>query len=204
VKCSKPIIGLAGGIGSGKSSVARILESLGAAVIDADRLAHEQLDDPEVIATLRTWWGDSILTPEGRIDRKAVAGRVFSDPAELARLEALLYPRIERRREELTAGYVSDIDVPAVVLDAPKLYEAGLDELCDVVIFVDSADATRAQRVASSRGWSKSEWASREKLFEPLDRKRAGADYIVANNSSIDDLRSEIERVFSAVLASFS
>ena len=203
-KRDKPTIGLAGGIGSGKSSAARILETLGAAVIDADRLAHEQLDDAEVIETLREWWGNAILGLDGRVDRNAVAAIVFEDPVELARLERFLYPRIEKRREKLEAAYASDVNVRAVVLDAPKLFEAGLDKFCDVIIFVDADDDLRAKRLAAYRGWSASERARREKLQEPLDRKRASADHIVKNDSDIDDLRSEIERVFSAILAPYS
>lgn len=203
-KGNKPIIGLAGGIGSGKTSVARILESLGAAVIDSDRLSHEQLGDPEVIATLCEWWGESIRGPDGKVDREAVAAIVFDDPPALARLQNLLYPRIKKRREELMAAYTADANVRAVVLDTPKLYEAGLDELCDEVIFVDVDDDVRAERLAESRGWSASELARREKLLNPLDRKRISADHIVKNNSDIDDLRSEVERVFSAISASFS
>ena len=203
-KYSKPIIGLTGGIGCGKSSVARILECLGAAVVDSDRLSHEQLGDPEVIAVLRGWWGDSIFRPDGSVDRRAVAAIVFHDPAELARLQNLLYPRIEKRREELMAVYAADASVRAIVLDSPKLHEAGLGKLCDAVFFIDVNFKTRARRLAASRGWSASELARREKLLEPLDTKRSSADHVVKNNSDIDDLRSEIERVFSAVLASFS
>ncbi len=202
-KASKPIIGLAGGIGSGKSSAARVLESLGAAVIDFDRLSHEQLAEPDVTATLRRWWGEAILGSDGAVDRKAVAAIVFSDPGELARLQGLLYPRIRRRYEELAAAYVADADVRAVVLDAPKLYEAGLEELCDAVIFVDVDDGVRDRRLAASRGWSVAERQRREKLLKPLDSKRASADYTVKNNSDLDALRREVERVFSAVLTSF-
>jgi dephospho-CoA kinase len=157
-----------------------------------------------VIATLRGWWSDSILRSDGSVDRRAVAELVFEDPAQLARLQELLYPRIERRREELMAVYAADASVRAVVLDSPKLQEAGLDKLCDAVVFIDADLETRAGRLARSRGWSAAELERREKLLEPLDRKRSRADHIVKNNSKIDDLRSEIERVFSAVLASFS
>ena len=85
----KPIIGLVGGIGAGKSSVARILQSFGAAVIDSDRLAHGELADPEVIATLRSWWGEKVCRSDG-VDREVLASIVFSDPQELDRLEKLL------------------------------------------------------------------------------------------------------------------
>lgn len=203
VKHRKPIIGLTGGIGAGKSTVARIFESLGAAVIDFDRLAHEQFLDRSVIETLCEWWGEGVLTSDGSVDRQAVAAIVFEDPKQLARLEGLLYPRIGRARKDLVASFDGDPSVRAVVLEAPKLFEAGLAETCDAVIFVEADDEIRVRRVASSRGWPESELRRREKLLQPLDSKRTNADYLVANNSDIDDLRPKVERVLSAVLASF-
>ena len=198
----KPVLGLAGGIGSGKSSVARILASLGAAVIDFDRLAHEVLDGPEVVSDLRRWWGEAIVRSDGSVDRRAVADIVFADPAELRRLEGILYPRLWVRRDELLARFAGDDGVLAVVLDAPKLYEANLDRLCDAVIFVDADADVRSTRLAATRGWSEAERLRREKLLNPLDVKRSSADYVVKNNSDLGALQSEVQRVFATVLTS--
>lgn len=204
LKRKKPVIGLAGGIGAGKSSVARVLESLGAMVIDSDRQCHAELDDPEVAAMLRRWWGDAVCGPGGEVDRQALAGIVFDKPAELARLEGLLYPRLARRREELLAAYEADPRVQAIVLDSPKLFEAGLNELCDAVIFVDASWSVRARRLAETRGWSEETLQKRENLLKPLDMKRALADHVVVNHSSVAALRSQVERVFSSMLAALS
>lgn len=200
----KPIIGLTGGIGAGKSEVARILEACGCVVLDSDRMAHEELQAPEVLEVLRKWWGHEVCTPEGRPDRRAIARIVFYDPHELERLERLLYPRLNRRREAIVAALEDDPAVLGIVLDAPKLYEAGVDKQCDVVIFVDAEEATRARRVMDKRGWSVEELRRRENLQIPLDNKRTNADHVIANHSSVDALRSEVERVFSTVLTSFS
>ena len=200
----KPIIGLAGGIGAGKSSVARILEALGAVVIDADRLAHEELSNPEVVAELRQWWGERVCTPAGEVDHQTIAAIVFDNPAELTRLENVLYPRIHHRHQELLAAHAADPNVAAIVLDAPKLFETGLNQLCHTVIFVDADWSVRVRRVADSRGWTEAELARRENLQNPLDSKRANADQVVVNHSSINELWSQVERVFSAVLASFA
>jgi len=199
----KPIIGLVGGIGAGKSSVARILQSLGAAVIDSDRLAHDELADPEVIAMLRGWWGDKVC-PSNEVNRKVLASIVFSDPHELDRLEKLLYPRIHRHRERLVEGFDADLAVRAIVLDAPKLYEAGLGNYCDAVIFVEADWPVRVRRVATSRGWSEAELRRRENLQNSLDTKRANADHVVINHTSWDQLRTDVERIFSSVLAAFA
>lgn len=201
---TKPIIGLAGGIGAGKSSVARVFETLGAAVIDFDRLTHEQLRHPKVVTKLRRWWGDDICTAAGGVDHQAVASIVFDDPTQLSRLEGLLYPRLARRRAELLAVYERDPAVVAVVLDAAKLYEAGLDKLCNAVVFVEAERALRLQRLAETRGWTDAELTRRENLQNALDKKRHLADYVVVNHSGIDHLRPQVERVFSSVLASFS
>ena len=201
---TKPVIGLAGGIGAGKSTVARLLESLGAAVIDSDRLSHEELASADVAATLRDWWGDAVFNPAGAVDRSKVAAIVFNDRAELTRLEGLLYPRIRRRQEALLRSFGGDPKVKAIVLDSPKLFEAGLNELCDTVIFVEADDAVRVRRVCQTRGWTEEELHRRENLFNPLDQKRANADHAIINHSSIEALRSHVEKVFLAVLASFA
>lgn len=198
----KPIIGLSGGIGAGKSEVAQILAALGAAVIDSDRMAHEELQHPEVLAELRRWWGDKILTADARADRRAVARIVFENPAELARLEGLIYPRLQQRRAAMIAELERDPAVVAVVLDAPKLHEAGLDQACDALVFVEADRETRLRRVAATRGWSEAELARRENLQIPLDVKRANADYVIANHADRGALRPEVERILSAILDS--
>lgn len=200
----KPIIGLTGGIGSGKSTVAEAMRSLGAAVIDADAQVHEELKNPRVVDCLREWWGNEVVASDGTSNRQVIARIVFDNPAELKRLENLLYPRLAVRREALLKEFMADPNVSAVVLDAPKLYEAGLNEACDVVVFVEADRATRLARVASDRGWSETELDKRENLQIPLDTKKASADYVVHNHSSRDDLLSEVEPIFSSILASYS
>lgn len=200
----KPVIGIVGGIGAGKSLVTEMLGELGSGVIDSDRLAHAELGEPEVVAELRRWWGDEVVRADGSVDRGAVGRIVFERPGELARLEGLLYPRIHHRRVELMRDMEQDGRIRAVVWDAPKLFEAGLQDLCDAVVFVDADRAERLARVRRSRGWSEAEVDRRESFQKPLDYKRANADYVVANNSDIDALRLQVERVFSSVLASFA
>lgn len=200
----KPIIGITGGIGAGKSTVARAFEALGAKVIDSDALAHEELAEPEVIRELRSWLGDAICNDAGATNRRALAKIVFDDPAALQRLEDLLYPRIHRRRREMIAEANADPAIRAIVLDAPKLYEAGVDKECDAVIFVDADERVRRARVAAERGWKGEELARRESRQIPLDIKRKKADYVVANHSTIDELRPELERILFSVLTKSS
>lgn len=169
-------------------------------MIDSDRLAHVELDAPEVIQALRESHGDRILDANGRIDRRALGGVVFDDPMSLKGLEDLLYPRLKLRRAAIVAAANEDPEVRAIVLDAPKLYEAGVDRECDAVIFVEADAATRGARVASARGWGAEELTRRESCQIPLDTKREKADYVVTNHSTIDELRPELERILFSVL----
>ncbi|MCK4657897.1 MAG: dephospho-CoA kinase [Phycisphaerae bacterium] len=196
----KPIIGLAGGIGAGKSVVAGILAKLGAGVIDSDAIGRRLMSEPTVVEVLRSWWGDSIVDAEGGIDRRRIGDIVFADSAQRARLEHLLHPRIVRERELLIERFLADPVVRAVVLDSPLLFETGLDRRCDVVWFVEAERETRTRRVATARSWTPEELRRREKLQKPLDFKRARADCTIVNNSSVDDLRSQVVRLLSLAL----
>jgi len=194
------VIGLAGGIGAGKSTVARILGEHGAAVIVSDRLNHQELDSPEVIQTLVEWFGPGLLGADGEILRPALAEIVFNDAQHRARVEGLLHPRIDRRRRELIAIYRRDPQIRLIVIDSPLLFETGLNELCDAVVFVEASPGDRRRRIAAERGWSEGDFRGREKLQKPLDSKRFDADHIVVNNSGLDDLRAEVERLLSKLL----
>lgn len=202
MKSKRPVVGLSGGIGSGKSAVARILAELGAAVINSDDLNRQELEEQEVRDTLASWWGPDVLGPDGRIDRAAVARIVFADETQRHRLEGLMHPRIERRRAALTAQYELDPRIRLIVIDAPLLYEAGLDRQCDAVIFVDAPRELRLARVRETRGWTDAELNRREKFQQPLEMKRARANYTCTNNSNLDDLRRQVESIFSRIVAS--
>jgi dephospho-CoA kinase len=195
-----PVIGLTGGIGSGKSLVARLMGELGAKVFDADETAHEVLADSEVVETLKRWWGPSVVDRSGQIDRRRIAEIVFKDPGQRQQLERLVHPRIFERWGALLHLYRDEGVAPiAVVIDAPLLFEAGLDEWCDVIVFVDAPENVRLQRLRDTRGWAGDELRRREKMQNTLDSKRIRADYIVENNSSVCDLRRRVEAIFSAV-----
>jgi dephospho-CoA kinase len=200
-----PVIGITGGIGAGKSSVARVLAKLGALVIDSDALAHDELRSTEVTEAIRAMWGAEVCSAGGEINRTALGRKVFSDPVELQRLEDLLYPRINRRRRQIVAEEAGKKGLRAVVLDAPKLHEAGVDKECDAVIFVDADEDVRLRRVSQSRGWTPAELARREKMQIPLDKKRSMADYVVVNNhTGVDSLLPELKRILESVVGSKS
>lgn len=203
-KLSKPIIGLTGGIGSGKTTVSAIFQSLGSVVIDADVLAHDQLNNPDVVATLISWWGESICNPDGSLNRHAIGEVVFNEPAELSRLEGLLYPRIHQQRDLLMDQYEVDPAICAIVLDTPKLFEAGVNKICNSVVFVDADRPERMRRAMAQRGWTLEEYTKRENLQDPLDKKKKLADYIVVNHSDTADIRCQVERILASVITRFN
>jgi dephospho-CoA kinase len=194
---SKPVIGIIGGIGSGKSAVAGLFSREGCAVIDSDALGHEAIELPEVKAELRPWLGEGVFDEQGRVNRKAVGKLVFADPEKLERLNGLIHPRIGRQRDVLMVRHMADPAVKAVVWDTPLLLETGLDRECDVVVFVKASDEMRRERVAKTRGWSAQELAKREKSQIRLDKKALVADYYIDNNG--DEVASllQVQRVLS-------
>ncbi len=177
-----------------------MLAEFGAAVIDSDRLVHEELANPETIAIYRNWWGERVCRPDGCIDRKVVANILFQDAAQRTRMEGYLYPRLERRRREMTDALRLDPTVRAIVLNSPLLYEFGLDRDCDVVLFIECSRSVRLKRAKETRGWSEGDFDRREKLQKSLDTKRRSADYIVENNSGAEALRSQVQTLFETIL----
>lgn len=197
----KPIIGLSGGVASGKSAVADMLTDLGAAVIDADQLNDRVLADPDVIAEIRQHWPEAVGTGDNKIDRARLADIVFQDPDQRKKLEALTHPRIAVRWAESLEKLQADPNVRAVVYNAPLLFEAGLKDACDCVIFVEADEAVRIERVVQNRGWTEQELKRRENAQWPLDAKRKKSDYIVNNNSNLEMLRQRVEEIFSRITA---
>ncbi len=197
----KPLIGVVGGIGSGKSQVARILADLGAAWLSADELAHEAYKAESIKAAIQSVWGRQVFGPDGEVDRQALAQRVFARRSDLRRLEMLIHPWIAHRREQIVASLDARDDIKAFVADSPLLFEANLDTECDFILFVDCRSQIRAARLEASRGWNKQEMLRRESHQLPLDFRRDRADYIVDNNSDVDALARNVNRVFSRILS---
>jgi dephospho-CoA kinase len=194
------VLGLTGGIASGKSAVASQLATLGATVLDADRAAHLLLDTPQIQQTLVARWGRAILTPTGQTDRAAIAARVFSgeDRGELDFLEQTLHPRLRQQfRAELARLAAAGTQV--VVIDAPLLLEAGWGDLCDAVIFVDAPRSARLAR-AKLRNWTEAEFTKREALQMPIPEKRDRSTHLLANVGTLEELAAEVQACWLALL----
>lgn len=194
---SKPVVGIIGGIGSGKSLVAKEFAELGAAVIDADRLGHEALRQAEIRAQVVGRWGREVLDETGAVNRRRLAAIVFSDPAERAALEAMVFPWISRRIHEELGKAEQDAQVPLVVLDAAILLETGWGDVCDYLVYVDAPRERRLERIAAQRGWSVKEVEAREKAQMSVEEKAARADAVVDNSGDPANTRKQVQRLFA-------
>ncbi len=196
-KNNKPVIGIVGGIASGKSLVAAQFGKLGCAVIDADALAREALDTDPIRDTVVTRFGAGILDDAGRIDRRALARIVFADAASLEALNGIVHPYVLRRTEELIAEHRRDPAVRAVVLDMPLLIEVGWADRCDRIVFVQCDLARRMERARRERGMDERDVKNRENFQISLDTKAALADNTLDNNSDFSTLVRQIDLIFS-------
>ncbi len=193
-----PVIGIAGGIGSGKSTAARAFEELGCYVIDFDADVQAALETEGVSASLAELFGADVFDSSGRVDRGAVARIVFANEAARKKLERLLHPIVWRTKAEAIAeGQAADPDCRGVIMDAPLLFEAGLHKECDALVFVHTPRDIRLQRVRESRGWSEEEFADREAAQIPNDEKRSRCGYIIANHDGSEDLQVQAGRILA-------
>lgn len=196
------IIGIVGGVAGGKSLAARQFASLGAGVLDADRAGHEALRLPRVEAAARKRWGAEIFGPDGHIDRAKLAGVVFAPgtKAEQERifLEQLTHPEIAGLLKRQAEAFETQ-GIQVAVLDAALLFEAGWNEFCNKIVFVEAPREQRRAR-ALARGWTEQEFAAREGAQESLESKRARADAIVDNSGSPEETQSQVERLWKTLV----
>lgn len=192
----KLVIGLVGGIGAGKTLVAAALAKHGGRVIAADPLGHEALEQHDIRDRVaEAFSGRDILTEDGQVDRKKLGQVVFPSPVERSRLEHLVHPYIEERiREEI---YKADADpaVQFIVLDAAIMLEAGWDDVCDKLIYVDAPRPVRLARVQSQRGWTDQELANREAVQMPNNKKKERADSVIDNGGPAEATTRQVEEL---------
>jgi dephospho-CoA kinase len=195
----KPIIGLLGGIGSGKSAVADAFAELGAAVIDADKLAKDLLDKPEYRDKIVANFGSEVLGENGFIDRAKLANTVFSDEKKLKTLTNIIHPAVLQQTQVLIDAYLKTETIRAIVLDVPLLAETGFEDRCGVLVFVKTIKDIRLQR-AAKRGLTPRDLEIRENFQISLDKKESMADYIVNNNSDLTVLAEQVRRIFNRLV----
>ena len=187
-------MGLTGGIGAGKSTVAALLEERGAVVTRADEVARDVVSPgSDGLAAVVAEFGEGILAPDGSLDRSALGRLVFSDDLRRARLEELLLPLIAAeawaRMDTVPAGQVA-------VYDVPLLVEGQMQDLFDLVIVVEAELEVRLERLAA-RGMTRDEALARIAVQATDEERRAVADVVVSNSGALEDLNAEVDRLWS-------
>ena len=197
----KPIIGILGGIGSGKSTVTGEFVKLGCKAIDADRIVHQLLEHEPVKKQIAASFGTDIFDSAGKIDRRKLADIVFSDGNKLSLLNSIIHPLVLVRAEELIERYKSEPGVKAIVLDMPLLVEVGWEKLCDKLVFVDCKPQIRAERAKKTGIFSKNQLKIRENFQISLDKKQNITDNTIDNNSDFPALVRQVANVFTEIMS---
>jgi len=197
------IIGLTGGIASGKSTAAEYLEKKGAAVIDADKISHKISRKGE-----KGWqrvveeFGEKILKDNGKLDRKKLAEIVFSDPNKRQKLEALLHPIIISEMKQSAQKYISEGKI--VLFMAPLLFEAGLDRFCDEVWLIAADEDEQIKRLKKRDGLSAEEASKRINAQMSMDEKKKRSDIIIKNNGSLKKLKLNLDKHWNDITDEFN
>lgn len=200
------VIGLLGGVASGKSLVARQLADLGAVVLDADSAGHRALLRDDVRKQLWDRYGQGVFRQDGNVDRAAVARIVFAtDEAgrgteaarrELSWLESVTHPWIEEDlRQQAIAARVQGVQV--LVLDAAVMQKAGWDRYCDHLVFIDVPRSMRLDR-SRKRGWSEAQFLAREAAQESIEEKRRRCQFTIDNSASVADTLVQVRRLWTS------
>lgn len=185
------IIGLTGSSGSGKSTVAKMFCRAGYRIVDCDKISHDIDAVPEYINAVRAHFGNGAFDANGKIDRRALGKIVFADKEKLSLLTAISHPIIKKKvMEQLSTG-------GKIVIDAPLLFESGLDSVCDLTVGVISGKEMRAKRVAERDGLDVSDAAIRTSSQKNDDFYREKCVYIIENEGSISDLEKNVSKMLA-------
>ena len=193
------VVALTGNIASGKSTVAQLISAKGVPLIDADLLAREAVAPGSAALTrIADRWGAAMVGADGELDRAALRAVVFGQPAQLALLNAIVHPEVDRLRK-VQLNTARERGVPIVLCDIPLLFEANLAGDADTVILVDAPSAIRLERLEQSRGLDRATAQAMIAAQMPSEEKRALADFVIENAGSIEKLHSAVDEVWRSV-----
>jgi dephospho-CoA kinase len=196
------LVGVTGAIGAGKSTVCRMLEKAGRTVIPADLLAREIMEtDRKVMGEIRSAFGPEVFTREGTPDRSAIARLVFSDHAQLSRLNAIVHPRVFLELDRRLAALPPARRNPYVAIEAALIYETGMEDRLDHVVVVHASEAVRIARVTARDNVPDSDVRRRMRAQMPAARKAELADLLIENESTEAELRRRVEFVDRLLVA---
>jgi dephospho-CoA kinase len=199
----KPIvIGLTGGIGSGKTFVAKLFKEFGAKIIDADKIAHKIINHPSVSHSLLKWYDNPVHPPDadkegpikdGQINRRSIARLSFANTDNIKRLNRLTHPFIKKEIYRQFNRLRKLNEEQIIIIDAPLLLETNLDKLCDYILFINTPYKLRLERLADSRKWTYQEMRKREKYQMAIRKKQALSNFVINNNLSAQKTREQVK-----------
>ena len=190
------VLGITGSLGSGKSTVAQMLRRKGALIVDADKVSHGFLaPGTSCFRRIVQCFGTAVLV-KGRIDRRRLAKIVFYDPRSLKRLTAILHPEIAKMIRKMIRGYQKKYVRGVIGIDAPLLFEMGLEKICDAVVVVRATRAQQIERTHARSGLTHIEILKRMKAQMPIQKKIARADFVIDNQGNINQTRKQVEELW--------
>ncbi|MFC1981882.1 dephospho-CoA kinase [Chloroflexota bacterium] len=195
------VIGLTGGIGSGKSTVSQCLAELGAVIIDADKVGHEAFKpDTEAWREVVATFGNQVLTTGGEVDRKKLGEIVFNDPESLSQLNRIMHPRMHEMMKARIEEYQRQ-RVDVVVLEAAILIEANWTPLVDEVWVTVAPEATVVERVKKQRGLAEEQILTRIRSQLSTEERTSHADTVINNDNDLDELKTKVKTLWEKLLA---
>ena len=190
------IIGLTGGIATGKSSASRLLQKLGFQVIDADAVVHElQTIGSPLLAEIATAFGSTVLHHDGSLNRGELGQMIFGDEPARAKLDAIMHPAVRREFQ----GRIQQSKAEILFLDVPLLFEAGFDDMTDVNLVIRAQAEMQLSRLQKRDGFTEKEAQARINSQMPMSEKVARADYVIDNNGSLCELEENVKKFISSV-----
>ncbi len=194
------VIGVTGGVGTGKSTVASMLKRLGAVVLDADELAH-QVMEPKRLAwrQIVKTFGQDVLNEDQTINRRQLAAVVFRDEAKRKQLESIVHPQVLRRINVDLRRLRRIRSVRVVVLDVPLLLEVGAQDLVDALVVVTAPPAVQRERLQAKYGWSEEEIQERITAQWEVSAKVALADVVIDNSDGVETTRTQVKRLWNSI-----
>jgi len=198
------LVGVTGGIGSGKSTVAQVFGTLGAYVLDADQVAREITEtDAALMLRIRELFGDEVFDDSGRLDRRKLAHRVFPQPEAIQKLNELLHPPVIQHIEKRISEIFHKDPEAVVVIDAPLIFETGYDQKLDCVVVVDAPIELCIRRVMERSDLSREEVLARMKAQMSPKEKRCRADFVIHNSGNLAALQRRATEVYQQILRRF-
>jgi len=200
VNRNKPLVGITGIIGSGKTTVSRLFEKLGAAVFDADVAARKSTEDIEIISGIRETFGNQVFNSDGTLDRKKLANIVFISKGKLQQLNSIVHPYVRKQMWNFVEAQQKLVEVAMIIIDSPLIYETDLYTHLDFIVVVSSDIETCIQRVHQRNGLSREEIQERLSHQIPLEEKIKRSDFNIDNNNQLKRLNKNVQTVFTNIV----